>query len=377
MSDLYDEDGQLDREEVARRVRSGVAVLIALAVLIGGGFFAGSKIYDKYIELRTVDDYIGEGKADITVVIPPGAIGTTIGQILVDKDVVRSTKAFNTAFRREPKAASIQAGTYKLRTQIPATKAVAMLLDPANKVVRRVTIPEGMRYTVMVETLAKGTGVSQQDYLAQLKSPAGLGLPAFANDNPEGFLFPSTYDIPEKPDAATMLKLMTTQYGQVSKEMDIANRAKGIENGKLSEYDIIKVASIIEAEVRRDEDRPKVARAIYNRLFLKNMPLQVDTTINYSLGRSGHANLPEGETTRNTSPYNLYKNKGLPPTPINNPGRKSIEAALNPADGEWLYWVSVNLDSGETKFGVTPAEHEANVKEYHAWCTANPGKCTS
>ncbi|MDO5286836.1 MAG: endolytic transglycosylase MltG [Actinomycetia bacterium] len=377
MSDLFDEDGQLDREEVYRRIRSGVAVLIAVGVLIGGGIFAGSKIYDKYIELRTVDDYIGEGKADIQVAIPTGSTGAQIGAILVEKDVVRSTKAFNAALRRNPSAASIQAGTYKMKTQVPAKLAVEMLLNPDNRVVRRVTIPEGMRYTAMVETLAKGTGIPKEDYLAQLQSPGSLGLPPFANNNPEGFLFPSTYEIPEKADAGVMLKQMTTQYAQVSKEMDIANRAAGVEGGKLSEYDIIKIASIIEAEVRRDEDRPKVARAIYNRLFVKDMPLQVDTTINYSLNRAGHANLPDGETARNTSPYNLYKYKGLPPTPISNPGRKSIEAALNPADGDWLYWVSVNLDTGETKFGITEEEHKANTNEYRAWCKANPGKCTS
>ncbi len=372
MSDMMDDDGQVDRTEVARRVRSGIAVVIAFAVLIGGGMFVFGKISEKYHEWRTADDYAGEGAAEVQVVLPPGSSGGKIGAILADNDVVKSSKAFESAFRKEPRSSTIQAGVYKMRTQIPAAKAVEMLLDPANRVIKKVTIPEGLRYTQVAPVLSKATGLPEKDFMDQLNKPTGIGLPAIANNYAEGFLFPATYEVSPNVDAPTMLKTMTTQYGVVSKDMDIANKAKAL--GR-SEYDVLRVASIVEAEVKRDEDRPKVARAIYNRLDA-GMPLQVDTAVNYGLNRTGYANLRDGDTKIDT-PYNLYLHKGLPPSPINNPGRKSIEAALNPAQGPWKFWVAVNLDTGETKFGTTAAEHEANVKEYQTWCKANPGKCTS
>ncbi len=371
MSDLFDENGTMNRSEIVRRVKSGLAVVIALAVLIGGGWFAATKGYEKYMDWRQTDDYIGDGKADITVTIPAGASITDMGSILVKADVVRSSKAFKAAAAKEPKSTSIQAGTYKLKTQLPADKAVALLIDPTNKVVKRVLIREGLRVSAMVPILAKGTGLTEDQINQALGVPANLGLPAYANNNPEGMLFPDSYEVPDKPDATAMLKQMTDRYSQVATDVDLENRAKSV---GLTPYQVIIVASIIEAEVFRDEDRPKVARAIYNRLA-QGMPLQLDTTVNYALNRSGHSNLRDGDTNID-SPYNTYKVKGLPPTPIDAPGRKSIEAALSPADGPWLYWVAVNLDTGETKFATTYEEHQANVKQYQDWCRANTGKCS-
>lgn len=374
MSDLIDEDGRLDRAEVRRRVKGGLAVLLALAVLVGGGWFAAAKGYEAYLDFRQTDDYIGEGKDDTSVIIPEGASISQMASILADRDIVKSSKAFRDAAASEPRATSIQPGTYRMKTQIPAKQALAILIDPANRVVRRVTVPEGLRVTAVVPILARGTGLTTEAFDEALKNPAALGLPAYAGNNPEGFLFPDTYEVSDNPDATAFLKQMTKRYSDVASQVNLDARAQAI---GMTPYQVLVVASIIEAEVKRDEDRPKVARAIYNRLQgSPPMKLQLDTTVNYALNRSGHANLRDGDTELD-HPYNTYRYDGLPPGPISNPGKKSIEAALSPAEGDWKYWVAVNLVTGETKFAATYDEHLTNVAEYQRWCRDNAGQCTS
>jgi UPF0755 protein len=377
VSELFDEDGKVDGPEVGRRIKSGIAVLVALAVLIGGGWFAATKGYAKYMDWRQTDDYIGTGVDDVQITIPAGASLTDMGLILVKTDVVKSTKAFQSAAAKQAKSTSIQAGTYKMKTHLPAASAVARLIDPATyKVVKRVVIREGLRVTAMVPVLAKGTGLTEDQLNAVLKDPSKLGLPAYANNNPEGFLFPDSYEVADKPDALTIVKTMTAEFATVAASEDLVNRAAAM---GMTPLQILTVASIIEAEVNRPEDRPMVARAIYNRLQGKTetgqpMKLQLDSTVIFANGGTGTLTTTDAQRALD-SPYNTYKVDGLPPGPINSPGKSAIEAALNPADGTWIYWVVVNPQTGETKFGSTIAEHQANVAEFQAWCQANKGKC--
>ena len=376
MSDLFDEDGKVDRSEVFRRVRSALAVLLALAVLVGGGWFAATKGYEKYLDWRQTDDYIGAGKDDIQITVPAGASLTEIGSILVKADVVRSSKAFKNAAAKEPKSTSIQPGTYKLKTRLPASMAISMLIDLRNKVVKRVVVREGLRLSAALKVLVKGTGLTEEKFTAALKDPTKLGLPAYAANNPEGFLFPDTYEVADAPDALTVLKGMTAEYTQVAGSINLESRAVAL---GLTPLQVLTVASLIEAEVNRAEDRPKVARAIYNRLQGKTesgqiMKLQLDSTVIYANNLEGKLTTSD-EQRALKSPYNTYVVDGLPPGPINAPGKAALEAALNPSDGDWTYWVVVNPESGETKFGATLAEHERNVAEFRAWCQANKGKC--
>ena len=377
MSDLFDEDGKVDGAEIGRRVKSDIAVLIALAVLIGGGWFAATKGYAKYMDWRQTDDYIGTGVDDMQITIPAGASLTDMGLILVKADVVKSTKAFQSAAAKQAKSTAIQAGTYKMKTHLPAASAVARLIDPATyKVVKRVLVREGLRVSAIVPVLAKGTGLTEDQFNAVLKDPSKLGLPAYANNNPEGFLFPDSYEVADKPDALTILKTMTAEFATVAVSEDLANRATAM---GMTPLQVLTVASIIEAEVNRPEDRPMVARAIYNRLQGKTetgqpMKLQLDSTVIYANGGTGTLTTTDAQRALDSA-YNTYKVDGLPPGPINSPGKSAIEAALNPADGTWIYWVVVNPQTGETKFASTDAEHQANVAEFQAWCKANAGKC--
>jgi len=377
VSDLFDEDGEVDGTEIGRRVKSGIAVLIALAVLIGGGWFAATKGYAKYMDWRQTDDYIGTGVDDMQITIPAGASLTDMGLIVVKADVVKSTKAFQSAAAKQAKSTAIQPGTYKMKTHLPAASAVARLIDPATyKVVKRVLVREGLRVSAIVPVLAKGTGLTEDQFNAVLKDPSKLGLPEYANNNPEGFLFPDSYEVADKPDALTIVKTMTAEFATVAASEDLVNRAAAM---GMTPLQVLTVASIIEAEVNRPEDRPMVARAIYNRLQGKTetgqpMKLQLDSTVIYADGGTGTLTTTDAQRALDSA-YNTYKVDGLPPGPINSPGKSAIEAALNPADGTWIYWVVVNPQTGETKFASTYAEHQVNVAEFQAWCKANAGKC--
>lgn len=365
------ETGQWDRREVLHRLKGALAVLLAVIVMGGGVWFVADKIGDAWIAFRTADDYIGDGVADIEVVIPKGANVNTIAALLKEKDVVKSTKAFvDAASLRPDDAKKLQAGKYKLRTQVSGAKAFEMLLDPKNISRTFVRLSEGMRMERQFELISKTTKIPVDQFTAAAKQTDKLGLPAYAQGRPEGFFFPDTYELPEKPTALGILQMATKQYAKVAEDLDLEGRAEEL---GITPYEAVIVASIMEREVSRDEDRPKVARVIYNRLKEK-MPLQLDSTVAYAVNSKGTIWTTENQRNVN-SPYNTYlpANAGkLPPGPISSPARKSLEAALNPDDGDWLFFMPQNLDTGETVFTNTPQEHEAAVKKFHEWCNATP-----
>ena len=164
---------------------------------------------------------------------------------------------------------------------------------------------------------------------------------------------------------------MVDQYKAVTREIEFEADAKKL---RLTPYQVLTVASIIEREVRREDDRARVARVIYNRLQ-QDKKLELDSTVTYA------ENLKTTTTTKedrqSKSKYNTYRYKGLPPGPISAPGKAALEAAGNPDKGKWLYFVTVNLDTGETKFTDSPETHQKNVAQFQAWCKANPGRCAS
>ena len=215
----------LDWKRIGYRARSAFAVVLSLAILVGGGWFAGSKLYSGYMNWRTADDYIGEGKDEVIVTIPVGASLTDIGGILIDENVIRGIKAFRSAVNAEPAAKGIQAGRYKLKKELPAKAAVAMLLDPKNRVVNRVTIIEGLRVERQWASVSKSTGIPVEDLKAASGNP-DYGLPAWAAGKPEGFLFPDTYEIAEKPTATEILTKQTAQFAEVAQRWSSRKRLR-------------------------------------------------------------------------------------------------------------------------------------------------------
>jgi UPF0755 protein len=358
--------------EFMHKGKGCLAVIVALGVLVFGGYFVFDRAQEFLSTFGEVPDYTGSGKASVTITVPEGASLDEIGAILVDADVIKSTKAWDEAVRSEERATSVQAGRYIMRTQIPASDALALLINPGESRVRvQFTIKEGLRLTQQVDALAAGTKIPKAKFQAALEKPKDLGLPRYVKNNPEGVLFPETYELTAEATAKSTLQQMVRQYKSVAAEVELEARAKAL---KRKPYDLLIVASIIEREVRHEEDRAKVARVIYNRLD-EGMKLGMDSTVAYAENLKTTTTTPEDRDSN--SPYNTYKFKGLPPGPIAAPGKAALEAAANPADGKWLYFVTVNLDTGETKFAETEEEFEKIRQEFVAYCRANPGKCES
>ena len=369
------ETGRWVPKEVWYRVRGSVAVVLSLAVLLGGGWFVYGKVHDAYIAFRTVDDYIDpEGLADVVVEIPQGASTTEMANILLAADVIKTAKAFQSAAARNPDTRNIKYGLYKLRTQIPASTSIEMLLDPANQVKNQFQISEGLRLSQVLASLAKTTKVPEKDFKSALADRKQFALPDWIGKSNEGFIFPDTYNLPSKPNAVNVLKLPINQFKKTLDDLAFEDRAKLL---GYKPYDVLIVASIIEREVNRDDDRAKVARVFYNRLK-KGMPLQSDATVAFAVNKTGTIWTTPKERDSD-SPYNTYKHKGLPPGPITAPAKKALEAAANPTEGDWLYFVPVNLDTGETVFSTTYADHQKAVDQLQAWCLAsaeNKKKCS-
>ncbi|GAB2470296.1 endolytic transglycosylase MltG [Xylanimonas ulmi] len=308
---------------------------------------------------RSAEDYPGPGKDPVDVQIPQGATGAQMGGVLLDAGVVASVDAFKDAFAMNPGAAGIQPGTYALLTEMRASDAVAALVKN-EKVETKVTIPEGFTAAQVFERVASVTTITKDEIDAALADPASIGLPAEAGGQVEGWLFPATYTVQPGDSAVTLLSDMVAK---TVAELD----AQGV--AAADREDVLKKASLVEREAKYAPDRPMMARAIDNRLAI-DMPLQIDASVAYGLAKPG-TDLTTADTQDAGNPYNTYAHKGLPPTPIANPGAASVEAVVHPADGGWIFWTAVNLDTGETKFAVTFEEHQKNVAELRAWQAAN------
>lgn len=376
MSNLLDQEkrnDQNDRSETARRLKSGFAVILSLVVLIGGGYFAVSKVGSSVSGLFVADDYPGPGEGEVEVVIPTGATIDEIGSILNDADVVKSSEAFAQAAAETPNSNRLQAGTYTLRKQMRARDAVQAMLEAGVKGGKRFLIREGLRLNEQVAELSRQTDISEERYREVLANPQAYGLPEMAKGSPEGFLFPDTYEMSGE-DPGAVLQQMTGNFQRKATELHLEARANEMNRDP---RELVTVASIIEAEVQRPEDQAKVARVIYNRLDAQpSMRLQMDSTVGYAVNKPRGTGVTTSDAERaNTSPYNTYVHEGLPPGPIGAPGRSALEAAANPAEGNWKYFVTINLDTGETAFADTFTEHQQNVRKFQAWCQANTGKC--
>jgi UPF0755 protein len=357
-------------EEIARTAKGCFAVFVAAAVLVLGGYFVWDKTSTFLSTIGEVPDYPGPGTTKILVDVPEGASLDVIGGLLVDRDVIKSRKAWDRALRTEERATSIQAGRYLMKTQMKSIDALRLLINPGTSKIRlRFTVPEGLRLTAQVDALVKGTKIKKSAYQAALKKPKALQLPKYAKQRPEGFLFPETYELTAESTATSTLKQMVDQYKAVTREIEFEADAKKL---KRRPYEVLIVASIVEREVRREEDRAKVARVIYNRLD-KDRKLELDSTVTYAERLKTTTTTKEDRKSK--SKYNTYRYKGLPPGPISAPGKAALEAAANPEKGKWLYFVTVNLDTGETRFADTEEAHEKNVAAFQAWCQANTGRC--
>ncbi|MFF7636970.1 endolytic transglycosylase MltG [Kitasatospora sp. NPDC008050] len=338
--------------------RTGLAcglTLLLLAVLAGGALLGLRTVFVHSGPSRPAD-YAGPGHGTvIQISVPQGASLTRIGQILQQNQVVASVKAFTSAVANS--TARIQPGTYALRHRMSAGAALGVLGNPANA--NALTIPEGRRasqvYTAIDQRLNLPPGTAQHTAEQHL---ADLSLPDYAGGNPEGLYYPSTYSVTGDTTALGLLQQMVARAGHEFGTDDLDHP----EISGLTGYQALVVASLVQGESDNPDDMAKVARVIYNRLA-RSMPLQLDSTINYALGRTTlHTTVSD---TQLDSPFNTYRVPGLPPTPIDNPGHDAIQAALNPAPGDWIYFVTVR--PGDTRFTDSEQQQRKNVDEFNAY----------
>ncbi|MEV4613690.1 endolytic transglycosylase MltG [Kitasatospora sp. NPDC049258] len=357
-------DAERKRKEKGKKAgrRNRGACLVVALVLLGGATGAAWWGYGFYqSHFGPPPDYAGEGSGSVNVEIKPGS-GAAMGATLKEADVVKSTDAFIAAFNKNPKAGTIQPGFFTLHHQMSAEAAVKYLVDSAGGNV--LVVPEGKKasdiYVLIDGKLKLPAGTTANVAKTQV---AALGLPPYAQGNPEGFLFPTRYSIAEGMKPEELLKQMVSTAVQHLQDLKLDEGAQKI--GLKSGYEVLIEASILQAEGNNDADFGKIARVLYNRLNTQATQgkLQLDTTLQYKLGRT---KFTVAEKDGDKSPYNTYVNKGLPPTPIANPGDEAIQAVLNPTPGDWAYFVA--LSAKETRFAVTFEDFKKDVKDY---CTAH------
>jgi UPF0755 protein len=360
------------RKKEKRRSFSGcLAVIVALVVVVGGAFVVGTKGFHFLKDhLAHSADYSGPGHGKVLFEVKEGDSTAAIGQHLKADGVVASVDSFISASDNKN---TIQVGFYQLKKKMSADEAFKVLNNPKNIVKDTVTIPEGLRVTDIVAILAARTKYSVADFDNALKNTTALGLPSYANGNPEGYLFPSTYGFGPTEKPVDMLTDMVDRWKQAATDDGLVAGAQRV--GK-TPAQVMTIASLIQAEARGSY-MPKVSRVIYNRLDGPgdregtNGLLQIDATVNYALHRKGVVAVTTEETQNTDSPYNTYLHPGLPPGPIDSPGDEAIKAALNPSTGDWYYYLTVNLRTGETKFGKTYSEFLGFKQEYAQYCTTS------
>ena len=358
MGELFfdqDEDGlfeEVPQEEPAPRRRRAARWLVALvvALLVGLLVVGAGALY-----LRGLVDPAGDPGAEVAVEIPNGSTPGDIGTLLADRGVIEDAGIWGW-YLRVKGGGPFLAGSYTFRENSSMDDALAVLADgPALAAFDNVTIPEGLTVAEVAREVGE-SGFLDGERFAEL---VASGAHRSRYQPPEittleGLLFPDTYRLEEGEDEEVLLNRMIAALDGVAAELgyDDAQARTG-----RSAYEVLVVASLIEAEAKVDEDRAKISRVIYNRLD-ESMTLGIDATVYYALGRRG-GSLSQSDLDVD-SPYNTRARAGLPPTPIALPGRASLEAAINPEPGPWLYYVLAD-ESGVHAFSEGYAEFLDNV----------------
>jgi UPF0755 protein len=354
---------------VRRRLLQLPAVGLSIAVLVAVVVF-GVSLAGKYLSPAAANDYVGDGTGIVQVEVAPGDTSVDIAKSLYTAGVVKSTTAFIDAAQANAASRDIQPGTYQLRLRMSAASALTLLLQPSALVGGRVTIPEGSKLDKIKSIIESKSKITAAELDAALANPGALHLPDYASNRIEGFLFPATYNITGSTTATGLLTQMVDQFKQTAAAIQLSQGAKQL---GITPYEVVTVASLIEAEVKRPQDYPQVAEVIYNRLH-RGMKLQLDSTVNYALG-TAKPFLSQSDLLTE-SPYNTYLHTGPPPTPIDSPGKAALQAALHPTAGHMLYFVTVDQSTGETVFTDSESKflqlREQAQRQATASATASP-----
>jgi UPF0755 protein len=334
------------------------AVLVVVAAIVVPRLFGGT----------STDSQLSSGQL-VDVVIPEGSGASDIAKILKDAGVISKTDDFYKEVSNQKAESSLKSGTYSLMTGANVSDLVKQLVSGPNSSSAKLTVAEGLTLAKTAAVVESSLGISQADFLAQAKASNYVAdypfLSAAQDDSLEGFLCPKTYDFSGKDVTAdSVIRAMLDQYKAEVASLGFASAEATIQSRygiTVSDYDLLTIASIIEKEAVTADDRPLVSSVFFNRLKA-GMALQSDATMGYVTGGDVTA-----DDLKQSSPYNTYLNKGLPPTPICSPSAESLAAALSPADTSYYYFLIIENGSySNHTFSETYEQHQQAISDASA-----------
>lgn len=361
-------DDHVDAKPKKKKRRKGCLIALVIVLAIAGGIAAGGLwVWNTYGD--KISDVMGWGESkdwepglangEAFVTIKQGDTGGPVSTALYEAGVTKTEDVFYDYVVDENLAVTFYPGVYRLQKKMTAEAALAALKNDENKMANAVSVSEGGTIVSSLPSMAETLGLPLADFEAAVQDPSAYGVDA---PSLEGWLFPAVYEFDPGVTAPQVIQRMVDRTRE---SLDAA----GVPAADAER--VLTIASIIQREGRLD-DFAKVSRVIQNRLDI-DMKLQMDSTAQY-----GYGSLHEGivssskEALEDDNDWNTYVRTGLPITPIASPSDAAIKAAIAPADGPWLYFVTINLATGETQFSETMAEHEQGIEKWREWCRANP-----
>ncbi|WP_309129272.1 endolytic transglycosylase MltG [Microbacterium sp.] len=343
-----------------------IGLIVILAILGGiaaGGVWAMNTYGDRINEImgwgEPKDYEPGQASGEALVTIKSGDTGSPVSTALFEAGVTKTDRVFYDYLIEENPSVTFYPGVYKLQKKMTAAAALKALEDPANRMENTVRIPEGSTVESALPRIVDGVGVPLEELQAAVKDPSAYGVQA---ERLDGWLFPAVYTFDPGSSAKDIIARMVERTRQ------------SLEDAGVPDADaqrVLTIASIIEREARTP-DFAKVSRVIQNRID-EGMKLQMDSTAQYGYGElhAGKAST-SSEAQNDPNEWNTYYITGLPKTPIANSSDAAIDAAMHPADGPWLYFVTIDFSTGETQFSETYAQHQQGIEKMRAWCRSNP-----
>lgn len=366
--------GAVPPKKTKRQKRRGRWIALAIVLVVLGGIGAGGlsvwtanedriRSFMGWEEPKDFEAGQAHGEALVTVV--DGDTGASISRSLATAGVTKTPGVFYDMLVATGTSPTFYPGVYKLQKQMTAAAALKALTDPASKLENSALLQEGLTEDVILKRLSDALKIPLADFTAAVKDPSAYGVTA---KTLEGWLFPAMYTFGPGATAGEVIKTM------------VARTVKSLDDAGVPTADrqrVLTVASIIQREARSEDDFYKVSRVIENRLDPGNQQtfgkLQMDSTAQYGYGEMHDGTASSSQAALDDdNPWNTYVHTGLPVGPISNPGDQAIDAAMHPTPGPWLYFVTVNLDTGETVFSTTYAEHQKAISQMHEWCRAHP-----